>query len=165
MRCSPEQLVGFKFYRRQAVINRVHPLEHWNPTWNGHSLRVRRLSWAWKPSFQPACYTSPLPSPKAVSSRDLSPTQRQQFPGSGFQAAPGEVAQRHLPACLEGKHLEMQFSQLHFFPRNYCNPCLKVLIRSSSSNEMPDLSAWIKHVSSLLYSKWKKHAPNLNKEG
>lgn len=59
----------------------------------------------------------------------------------------------------------MQFSQLHFFPRNYCNPCLKLLIRSSSSNEMPGLSAWIKHVSSLLYSKWKKPWPNQNKEG
>lgn len=32
--CSLEQLVGFKFYRRGAEINRVHPLEHWNPTQN-----------------------------------------------------------------------------------------------------------------------------------
>jgi len=29
-----------------------------------------------------------------------------------------------------------------------------LLIRSSSFNEIPQLSAWIKHVPSLLYSKW-----------
>lgn len=34
-RCSLKQLVGFKFYRRHAAINRVHPLEHWNPARNG----------------------------------------------------------------------------------------------------------------------------------
>lgn len=81
---------------------------------------------------------------------------KQQFPGSGFTAAPpAQAARRHLTACLEGRRLEMQFSQLRFFPHNYCNPCLKLLIRSSSSNEMPDLAAWMKHVSSLLYSKQK----------
>lgn len=158
------QLVGFTFYRRHAAITRVRPLEPWNPT------RNRPFT---ESSPEPRGFPSSLPVTshcqpplKALSSQDLAPREKQQFPGSGFTSSPpAHMAGRPLTACLEGRQLETQFSPLHFFPHNYCNPCLKLLIRSSSSNEMPDLSAWIRQVSSLLYSKWKKPKPNQNKEG